>query len=245
MPARRCAALILGLAALISAHCSRGVFRQYEYEEEIYLKLDGSAEVVVNTSIPALVALRGAALDVDPDQRVDRTKVRAFFDSPAARVTSVSRPWRRSGRRFVQVRLRTDDVRRLSTASPFAWSSYRFAKQRNAVIYQQQIGRPSGGASPASNAWNGTEIVAVRLHVPSRITFHNATTRVVERGNILSWEQPLKERLGGRPLDVQVRMEAESILARTLTIFGISAAAALVLLASFVLWFKRKGAVQS
>jgi hypothetical protein len=245
MPARRFAALILGLAALISAHCARGVFRQYEYEEEIYLKLDGSAEVVVNASIPALVALRGAALDLDPDQRVDRAKVRAFFDSPAARVTFVSRAWRRSGRRFVQVRLRTDDVRRLSSAPPFAWSSYRFAKQGDAAIYQQQVGRAAGRASSASNPWNGTEIVAVRLHVPSRITFHNATTRVVERGNILSWEQRLSERLGGRPIDVQVRMESESILARTLTIFGISAAAALALLAAVVLWFKRKGAVQS
>ena len=33
--------------------------------------------------------------------------------------------------------------------------------------------------------------------VPSRIRYHNAPSRVEERGNILSWEQPLRDRLMG------------------------------------------------
>ena len=32
------------------------LFRQYEYEEEVYLSLDGSATIYVNSSIPALNA---------------------------------------------------------------------------------------------------------------------------------------------------------------------------------------------
>ena len=51
---------------------SGGLGGQYEYEEEIYLELDGSATVVVNASIPALVALRGLPLDPNPEARIDR-----------------------------------------------------------------------------------------------------------------------------------------------------------------------------
>ena len=39
-----------------------GLFRQYEYEEEMYLSLDGTATVYVNSSVPALNALRGSTL---------------------------------------------------------------------------------------------------------------------------------------------------------------------------------------
>ena len=35
----------------------------YEYEEELYLGLDGSATLNVNASVPALVALRGVDLN--------------------------------------------------------------------------------------------------------------------------------------------------------------------------------------
>ena len=43
-------------ARLAPAAC---LVRSYEYEEDIYLSLDGSAEVTVNASIAALVSLRG------------------------------------------------------------------------------------------------------------------------------------------------------------------------------------------
>src|SRR6185369_8557635 len=104
----RRAAVIVALAcmAVASASCgggSGGLFpRQYEYEEEIYLALDGSATVNVNASVAALVALRGAALDVNPRARLDRARVRAFFTAPGATVTRVSLS-RRHGRRFVHV----------------------------------------------------------------------------------------------------------------------------------------------
>jgi len=41
-------------------------------------------------------------------------------------VTRVSRPWRRDGRRFIQVRVKVDDVRKLDAAAPFSWSHYSF-----------------------------------------------------------------------------------------------------------------------
>ncbi len=196
--------------------------------------------MIVNTSLAALATLRGAKLDVEPQATVDREAIRALYTSPATRVTRVSRPWRRNGRRFVQVRVETDDVRTLGRAAPFAWSAYEFRERSGRFTFVQNLGDPVPGAL-ALPAWSGSEIVAVRLHVPSRIEYHNAPSREVERGNILSWEQPLVDRLQGKPLRVEVRMESESILARTLTIFGLAAVAAFALLAGVVIWVRRRG----
>jgi len=65
---RPCTRAVCALAMLVvMSACSGGtatLFRQYEYEEEIYLSLDGRATVYVNTSIPALNALRGTKSSV-------------------------------------------------------------------------------------------------------------------------------------------------------------------------------------
>jgi hypothetical protein len=220
------------------------LFRQYEYEEEIRLALDGSADVIVNTSIPALVALRGAELSTDSTAIVDRNALRAFYEAPGTRVLRISRPWRRAGRRFVQVRVRTADIRALGRVAPFAWSIYRFDQRDGIYVYRQTLGAAARRELP-DVGWNGSEVVAVRMHVPSRIQYHNAPSREVERGNILAWEQPLRDRLAGRPLDVEVRMETSSILARTMLVFGASAVAALTLLAAIVFWVRRSGRVES
>jgi hypothetical protein len=241
MTARGAWYLIAACTLLVGAGCAgRGLGRQYEYEEEVYLKVNGSATVVVNASLPALAALRGMPLDPSPTARVDREKVRDLFASPVARVTRVSRPWRRAGRRFVQVRIETDDIRTLSGASAFAWSTYRLDASGPLLTYTQRMGAAAGVRLPGVN-WDGTEIIAVRLHLPSRIEYHNAPSRSVERGNILSWEQPLGDRLAGRPVEIEVRMQGQSILIRTLTVFGIAVTAALLLLVSIVWWVKRKG----
>jgi hypothetical protein len=235
--------LALGLGG--SACGGGGLFgREYEYEEEIYLKVDGSATVVVNTSLAALSAFHGAPSFDDADAGVDRDAVRRFYQSPVTQVARVSRPWQRHGRRFVQIRVYTDDIRSLSQAKPFAWSTYAFTPRGETVTFVQALGAPAPpipGAPPAGGTWMGGEVVAVRLHVPAKIQFHNAPSKTVDRGNIVSWEQPLKNRLAGEPLRVEVRMERESILAWTLTIFGISAAAAAVLFVAVIWWVRRKG----
>lgn len=204
---------------LLSAACSGGFVKEYEHEEELFLDLDGSATVIVNTSVPATVALHGAPLDPDPRARFDRSAVRRLFEAAGTRVTRVSRPWRRHGRRFFQVRVEVDDVTRLSQAAPFAWSAYEFRRRGEEYVYRQRVTRGAADAAPEGE-WRGDELVAFRLHVPSRIRFHNATTGEVARGNILVWEQPLRDRLAGAPLEIEARMETESILYQTLWLFG-------------------------
>jgi hypothetical protein len=224
---------------VIAGSCQRSIFRQYEYEEEIYLKLDGSATVMINSSLAALIALRGLDENPDPVARPDRDKIRAFYASPAVQVTRVSPPWRRFGRRFVQVRLEVKDIRQLAKSPALAWSTYQFNTTGQEYQYRQVWGAPAGKAVPNVN-WDGTEIVAVRMHLPSKIEYHN--TKKIDRGNIVGWEQPLKDRLAGKPLEMEVRMQTESILYRTLTIFGLALAAALALMTAIVVWVKKKGA---
>jgi hypothetical protein len=227
-------------ACAIAAGCSRnGVFKpEYEYEEELYLALDGSAALNVNASVAALVALRGADLDPDPRARLDRDRLRAMFENEGARATvSLSR---RDSRRFVHVSVKVDDVRQLTQLAPFAWSSYRFDQRGEHVEFRQAIGPPAA-AHAEEIQWTGDELVAFRLHLPSEVVSHNSPSGRIERGNILAWEQPLSERLAGRTLNIAVDLEPDSILYTTLILFGSSVVAAAAALALVIWWIARRG----
>ena len=240
--ARRCAGLgVVLLAAVALTSCRSVLSMKYEYDEEIFLELDGSATVYVNASVAALVALRGAPLDVDSRARLDRKDVRDFYRAPGIEIESVTTS-RRDNRRYVHVRLAVDDIRQLSQAAPFAWSRYSLGEKGDLAVFRQDVGPPV--ATPVGDVgWNGTEVVAFRYHLPSRIPFHNAPSRQIERGNIVRWEQPLANRLKGEPLAIEVHMETESILMQTLLLFGTMMIAALATLAAAI-WFvmRRRGA---
>ena len=228
------------LVALVSgASCNDIAARKYEYEEDVYLRLDGSATVYVNAAVPALVALRDAPLPLDPAARLDRNDVRAFYEGPGARVAAVSVS-RREGRRYVHLRMEVDDIRTLSGLAPFSWSAYGLTERDGVLVFSQQM-TAAAGRDAGDVGWQGDEIVAVRLHLPSRVPFHNAPSRTVERGNIITWEQPLTARAKGEPLVIEAHLERESILFQTLALFGSMAALALAALGLFVWWVRRKG----
>ena len=230
-------------AALAGASCSNVITRKYEYEEDVYLDLDGSATVYVNAAVPALVALRDAPLPLDPNARLDRNDVRAWFQGPGARVASVSTS-RREGRRYVHLRIETDDIRTLSQRAPFAWSAYGLVEKDGVFVFTQRM-TAAAGKDAGSVGWQGDELVAVRLHLPSRVPFHNAPSRTIERGNIITWEQPLTARAKGEPLAIEVHLERDSILFQTLALFGGMAVLAIATLAFFIWWVGRKGKRQT
>lgn len=237
----RIGAVVVLLAALTASCGGGGFFRQYEYEEEMYLSLDGSATLYVNSSIHALNALRGSSFDPDPAARLDRDAIRAYFTTPFTRVTRRPSLSRRDGRRFVHVRIAVDDVTKLAGAAPFAWSSYHFAADGDRFRYQQTMRAPAGRALAGAN-WHGKELVAVRLHLPSRIVYHNAGAGNPQRGNILGWEQPLTERLRGQPVVIEARIDAQSILYRTLFLFAATFAAVTVGFVLLIWWIVKRGA---
>ena len=219
---------------LVSA-CSSVMSRKYEYEEEVFLALDRSATVYVNASVAALVALRGLDLPVDPNARLDRQVVRGFYETPVTRVASVTMS-RQDGRRYVHLRIEVADIRRLAEAGPFAWAATAFMPHDDGIIVYAHRWNLSADKDVGDVGWSGTERVALRLHIPSRVTFHNSPSGTIERGNILVWEQLLTERRKGVVLDAQVRMESESILVRTLSLFGAMMAAVVVTFAAAI-WF--------
>lgn len=229
----------VALAVLILTACqSLGLVRQYEYDERIELSLDGSAAVDISASIPALVALRGATLSVDPEARFDRREFAGLYAGPSVSVREVS-AFRRHGRRFVHVRLDVSNIAQLPRLAPLSWSHYRLDRLEHEFRFVQEVGR-AARLDVGDVGWTGNELVAFRVHLPSRINFHNSPTGI-ERGNILVWEQSLRDRLSGAPLRMEARIETESILYRTLWLFGGAFLAAILALAAVVWWVGRKG----
>jgi hypothetical protein len=227
--------LLVVLSTILVSSCGAGglLGKEYEYEEQLRLDVDGSGRVDLSSSVAALVALRGFDLDPSPAAEVDRSKVRALFGGRGAQVRSV-RVSRRAGRQFVHVRIDVDDIRQLSRLAPFSWSTYEFRRREEVLEYKQMVGA-SVAKAVGDVGWNGNEVVAFRMHIPSVITFHNAPSKRVERGNILEWEQPLAERLKGVPVDVEVNMEPDSILYTTLLLFGTTIVLAAVVF-GVVIW---------
>jgi hypothetical protein len=232
----RLAFALMLIAVLASIACGNVIARKYEYEEEVFLALDGSATVYVNASVPALVALRGVKLPLDANARLDRQVVRDFYESPVSHVVSVTTS-RREGRRYVHLRMTVPDLRRLSDAPMFAWSSYVYREHEGQFEFAQTM-RAAAGQDVWNVGWAGAERIAVRLHLPSKVTFHNSPSRSIERGNIIVWEQGLADRQKGVPLELTARMETQSILFRTLALF---AAMAVLVVLTFIaaIWFVR------
>ena len=149
----------------------------------------------------------------------------------------------------MQIRLDVKDIARLSEAAPFSWSRYALAARDGRHVYEQTVGASALRPGTLTNVgWNGSEVVAFRLHLPSRILWHNARhlesgqPRDTSRGNILAWEQHLADRLEGTPVTIRVEMDSQSILHRTLWLFGGAFLAAVTVLA-LLIWFTfRKGA---
>ena len=249
MSTRVAAVVIAAITLLTAAGCRGGLLgKQYEYEEDLTLDVDGSATLVVNASLPALSALRGLAVPTDPEERFRPDEIRALFETPVTDVTRVSRPWTRDGRRFVQVRMEVSDVRRLSEAPPFAWSTYDLQVKDDRRIFTQTVGPSALKPGSLQNyGWDGSEIVAFRLHLPSKILHHTARDletndpSEASRGNILAWEQHLADRLDGRPVQVLVEMETGSILYTTLWLFAGAFTTAVVVLVLLIWWTMRKG----
>ena len=239
-------AAVLVAGAALSAACANPFAPQYEYEEQVYLSVDGRATVVIDSSLPALVALRGLAIDPSLDGPADRDGIRRVFEGAGCQVDEVSRFWTRSGRRFVQITVSAADVRTLPACGPLAWSTYALGPiEGGGLRYQQNVGAPAA-ADPGAVNWTGGELIAFKMHLPSRIRWQNVklldgTNGTVERGNILTWAQTLADRRAGTPIAMQVDMDETSILHTTLWLFAGAFGGAVLLLVVSVWLVIRNG----
>jgi hypothetical protein len=258
----RAAAVAIVVAALVGA-CSGGgsispLGVEYEYEEDLTIALDGSATLVVNASIPALALLRGLPLNTELSARGDllKNQIRDLYASEFTRVGRIGN-WTRHGRRYVGIHLTVSDVRALPKVAPFAWARYELREDGEQAVFRHTLSKPAAPSGALAKAGlTGNEIVAFRLHLPARIRHHNShyldrpDSRPASRGNILTWEQRLGQRLEGQPIayaedrtpDVmEVRMDRQSILYRTLWLFGLAFLAALLVIALLIWLTMRRG----
>lgn len=248
----RASLVALMTSALFIASCTNPLARQYEYEEQLYLKVDGSATVVVDASLPALVLLRGASFDPSLSGSTDRAGVRRLYESAGCPIDSVSRLWERRGRRFAQIQISVKDLKTLPACPLLSWSTYSLTPhpaQPQQLKYLQTLGPPAG-RDPGAVNWDGSELVAFKVHAPSRVHFHSVkkldgSDGDPERGNILTWEQTLADRRAGRPLTMEVHMETTSILYTTLWLFGGAFVAAVILLVTLIWLTIRRGRKQA
>ena len=155
-----------------------------------------------------------------------------YFTSADTTVTRVAFS-RRNTRRYVHVRIDVADVRRLARRRPSTGRRTRSLGTAIVMIYRQTVGRVGDDITASVTRWQGDEVVAFRVHVPSKVVYHNVDR--VRRGNILAWEQPLTRRLAGVPLELEARMETQSILYRTLWLFG-AALLAVAAMFALIIW---------
>ena len=196
-------AVVLAFVAAAAIGCGSGgsLFRQYEYQEDVYLSLDATATVDVRTSLAAPDALRGPSVDAGPRRRIDRDAIRRFYThaghaSDGDQRIAAERP-------AIRPRLEVDNIRRLGEAPPFAWSARPSPQTRS---------------RPAVEDWRGGQQVSRRLAGRARelVAFASIcrarsiiTTPAppTETGQHPSLEQPLADRLDSIPLVLDARMQ--------------------------------------
>ena len=207
-----------------------GLFgKVYEYEEDLYLSLDGSAELIVNASIPALVTLRGLDLPLDPAAqarpRRDPRRVHVAADRGHARQPAVA-PARAALR--ADPRCASTDIRKLTDAAPVLVVARTSWPRRTALVVYRQTCRRISACGRARSERRLDRRRARRVPAPP-----------AEQDRLAQRARPRDQRakrhrarkhpgVGAAPdrsarrtaLSIEVRMDRQSILHRTLWLFA-------------------------
>lgn len=221
-----------GLLALLLASPLSGCLA-YEFDHEIWLRVDGSGTVDV-TGRPELWTVFKEAGD---PEALTPGSLRALFERSGLRVLEAART-RRDGRPYLFVSAEFDHVNALGGTPAFPDLVIGLRREGEDLVLE---GRWTALAIDDPPAARSDEVVAIRFHLPARIHSHRNAADGVERGNIVSWRQSLARALAGEPLEFGARMEDTSILRSTLLVF-LSAGALGVGLVGLGLWlFWRHG----
>lgn len=182
----------------------------YEYEEEVFLAVDGSGRIRVSGSEEML-----AALHVDPAHPVTTATIAELFQGPGVEIDSV-RETERRGRRFLHVQGRFDEWNHLCALPAFADRDCRLEMSDEELALYLTLPAPERGIPDRVPA---DAVLALRFHFPSSVRYHNSP-RGIERGNIIEWERSPAELIDESELRVEARFERRSVLASTLVVLG-------------------------
>ena len=233
MPSRLAAALLLavGLSSCL----------KYEYEHELWLRVDGSGTVNV-TGRPALwTAFKGLGNPRDPETTATRDAARALFERSGLQVKRVTLT-RREGRPYLFVSAEFEDVNRLNGTPACPDLRIGLRREQDRLVLEGTWARPKD--APDVGARDRDGLMAVRLHLPSKVFGHKNAADGVERGNILGWRQEVAQGLDGRGLDFGAEMAERSILLSTVVLFASAIAIAVLLLAGALWAVVRRGRKQ-
>lgn len=225
------------LAAFLLSLALPGCIR-YEYEHEFWLRVDGSGRVFV-TGRPGLwSAFKGAGRAADPEGTVTPGGVRSLFERSGLRVRRTTLT-RRAGQPYVFIAADFDDVNRLAGTPAFPDLRIALTKGGDRLKLEGEWSRPRALPTPGERDRAGQ--MAVRFHLPSKVYDHKNAVSGLERGNILSWRQEVRQGLNGQALVFGATLDARSILWSTLGLFSAAIAAALALLAAILFLVVRAG----
>jgi len=223
-----------GLAVLLLASPLTGCLA-YEFDQELWLRVDGSGTVNV-TGRPELWSAFKLGDAGDP-QALTPGALRVLFEHSGLRVREATRT-RRDGRPYLFVSADFDDVNRLGGTPAFPDLVIGLRREGEELVLE---GRWTAVATRAPPEVRSDELVAIRFHLPARIHSHRNAADGVERGNIVSWRQSLGAALAGEPLEFGARMEDTSILRTTLLVFLGAGALGLGLVGVGLWLFWRRG----
>jgi len=215
---------------LLVAATLRGCMR-YEYEHEIWLKVDGSGEIAV-TGRPSLwAAFKGLPVD-EKDPAALQKAARELFERSGLEVRKVQLV-RRRGHRYLYVAATFKDVNRISYTPAFPDLRLGLRHEAGRLELDGSWQRPLESVAGGEDARDG--LMAVRLHLPSKVYSHRRAAEGLERGNILSWRQETAEALDGGRIEFGAELDERSILFSTVMLFA-GAVVLAVLLLALALW---------
>jgi hypothetical protein len=210
----------------------------YEYEHELWLRVDGSGSILVTGRPELWAAFKGVGRAQDPDQTVTREAVRELFERSGLKVKRVTLT-RRDGRPYLFVSAEFDDVNRLDATPAFRDLKLALRRRGERLVLEGRWVPPA--PAPPLPAAHREGLMAVRFHLPSKVFSHRNADGGVERGNIVGWRQEVARALDGQPLEFGADMSPRSILWSTVSLFGAAIVGGLVILAAALYLVFRKG----
>ena len=228
------------IALLAPSVCQRsGVYQLFKGTD--VLSLDGTATIYVNSSVAALNAFSRCVVRHRPGSRADRI-ARCARCSPRRTPTSRARDPVASQQPALRPRAARcrDHIEQLTETPPFAWSTYSFKRDGDLYYYKQTVGAAAGKRWVMSDG-TGTNSSHSAYTCQSKIAYHNAGPGNPSRGNIPVIRSSRSANVSGTPLMLDARMETQSILYRTLALFGVTFVVVAVLFVLVIWWVIRRG----
>lgn len=228
---------MIRLLAIVALAASLPACVTYEFEHEFWLNTDGSGSFAVTAPPWVWNAAKNVGEAANPDATVTEQSVAALFQDAVIlnpRVKKVTR----GGRPYITVAANFTDLNALARTKAFPDLHVTLQREGERLRLAGAWKRPD---APGRAQGETSGLMAVRFHLPSEIFEHRNAFEGVERGNILSWRQDLKQGMGGTPMEFGALMGARSVLSATLGLFGLAILTGLGLIGGVLFYFTRRG----